>query len=65
MEIQAQTRQKLLAYREDTGIKWNFIAKRCGISPQLLSHFVKDRSNLGDDNLMAVMEFLEQNGVEI
>ena len=60
MEKQSKLRAEMINLVEKMGIKYNFIGKATNISPQLLSRFKKELTNLGSENIESLDNFLQQ-----
>ena len=58
MDKQQKVRESLISLVERTGTKYNFIAKKINISPQLLHNYKKGK-NLGQENLENLESYLK------
>ena len=56
---QQELREKLLNYVKENGLKYNYIAKKIGISKCHMSLFINNKRNFKKDKLEKLKEILE------
>ena len=54
----AHVRRKTREYLRDNGIKQNFIARKIGITPGMLSYYLNGHKNLSEKNIKKLLEII-------